>query len=125
MRAQEIDVYRARLGMFVAAGGTRHDRGDPCPLCERPDALGRDGRTITHLAECLPRHTAPPQRLSVASLWSDPVAASQQLGLLASCVAATPIGVQRASTYARARTTTTSAAAATNTTAANNSSRGL
>ena len=80
-RPHEKLLYRARLGMLTAAGGVRTDGQDSeCPLCG-DDALGRDGATFEHVADCLPRFVTPPIHLDAAQLWTDPAESATLLAL--------------------------------------------
>jgi ribonuclease HI len=78
-RWKERLVYRARVGMLPAAGGMLHGVKDDCPFCRAPAALGRDGKTIEHLVECVPRCAHPPVFLDIDDFWSDPNAAASAL----------------------------------------------
>ena len=78
-RWKERLVYRARVGMLPAAGGMLHGVEDECPFCRAPAVLGRDGRTIDHLVNCVPGCTRPPVQLVIGDFWSNPTAAASAL----------------------------------------------
>ena len=69
-RAEEIMLFRARVGTMPDVGGFLHNSPDPCPMCCEPGALGRRGTTIRHLLGCDPSLEMPP-----SILWTDPIAA--------------------------------------------------
>jgi hypothetical protein len=96
-RADEILVYRARLGMMTQAGGFLHGRDDPCPLCDQRGALGRYGKTIDHLVRCAPRtprtghgqtRVLKRDEFSSDMLWSDPTQAALALNKIVAEIAA-------------------------------------
>jgi hypothetical protein len=99
-RTQEVLLYRARLGMVVAAGGAMQGLSESCPLCGEEDAMCRDGGALTHLVECLQEFTEPPLKICVADLWQRPEAAAEQLALATACIRQTPEGRMRAATWA-------------------------
>ena len=90
-RYHEKLVYRARVGMITAAGGTSHGQLDKCPFCARDDMLGRGGLTVEHLAECAAEHTDPPIELSTNELWTDPAKSAKALELISRLARATPV----------------------------------
>ena len=83
-RAEEILLFRARVGTMPDVGGFLPNRPDPCPLCGVEGALGRDGKAIEHLLRCVPPHTMP-----ASTLWSDPLKAVQHLRAIRSAAMAT------------------------------------
>ena len=78
-RADEMLLYRARIGMLASAGGSAHTLPQDCPFCGEEGAMCRDGGSVEHLAECLPRHTEPPVHLDFEEFWTDPVASAAKL----------------------------------------------
>ena len=99
-RANEVLVFRARLGMLTAAGGMAIDRSDnECPLCRQP-LLGRNGATLTHVVDCLPKFTVPPLNLDVEQLWNNPSEAGLRLALATAVVKSTPLARERAAEFA-------------------------
>jgi hypothetical protein len=85
-REQEIAVFRARFGMFPAAGGLRHGAPDVCPLCGALGAMHRDGGTIEHLATCLRQHTGGKIFIHIPALWEDPIAMAVTLAEAAAVI---------------------------------------
>ena len=95
-RAHEKLLYRARLGMLTAAGGVCTDgRDSECPLCGE-DALGRDGDTFEHVAECLPDFVVPPIYLVPSQLWTRPTESAASLAVASSVFRSTPLAKERA-----------------------------
>jgi hypothetical protein len=78
-RDAEVALYRARLGMLPAAGGVLHGFVELCPLCGHVDVIGRHGRTMEHLAKCLPAHSGGLLHLDIDTFWADPQLAVVQL----------------------------------------------
>lgn len=79
-RNDETRLYYARIGMFPEIGGAyvKEDL-DPCPLCTKECAIGRNGHTITHLFEscdvlewCRKDKKGNKINLKIL-LWSEPV----------------------------------------------------
>lgn len=81
-RWKEKLVYRARVGMVAAVGGSHHGHTEPCPFCGSRDVLGRDGATVVHLTDCAAAFINPPVAFSISSLWLDPIAAAQSLAVI-------------------------------------------
>ncbi len=69
-RADEILLFRARVGTMPDVGGFLHNRPEPCPLCGAANVLGRGGTAIDHLLRCRRGST-----MDAALLWTDPIKA--------------------------------------------------
>ena len=69
-RADEILLFRARVGTMPDVGGFLHNRPEPCPLCGAANVLGRGGTAIDHLLRCRRGST-----MGAALLWTDPIKA--------------------------------------------------
>jgi hypothetical protein len=82
-RRDEILLFRARLGLCVRAGGMLHGVASDCPVCDEVGALGRDGVTMEHLAECVPENVDPPgAAMDLGELWSKPASALVSLRMI-------------------------------------------
>ena len=88
-RWKEKLIYRARVGMLLAAGGTRHYHDDVCPFCAECDVLGRGGATMEHLAHCVPRMVTPSVCIVLADLWERPSEMADTLKLVSDLATAT------------------------------------
>ena len=99
-RAQEILVYRARLGGVSAAGGVIYGDEADCPLCHAHDAITRDGGAMEHLVKCVRRHTLRDKDKRIVinpdDFWIAPLQAAKVLGEVTKLIVATPEGAARA-----------------------------
>ena len=77
-REDEMRLYRARVGVFSAAGGMLHNTLERCPICSAPDVLGRHGATMRHLLGCMPRYF-PDLAIDAEALWTAPLDAAAKL----------------------------------------------
>jgi ribonuclease HI len=88
-RAQEILLYRARVGTMPDVGGFLPRLPDPCPLCAvaataagqqpPPAELGRNGAAIEHLLQC---PASGVSAMGASEMWRDPTKAVKRLELI-------------------------------------------
>ena len=80
-RYHEKLLYRGRVGMLTAAGGTTHGRSDPCPFCGDAAALHRGGGTMQHLESCVASNVSG-VTFSLSDMWERPEGAAATLAAL-------------------------------------------
>ena len=88
-RADEVLVYRARVGMMTQLGGcTRDGEREDCPACGKEGVLGGD-ETLAHVLRCPElKQVMPP--LTTSDLWSNPIQAAAALRRVVATVATVP-----------------------------------